>query len=344
MKPLSRRQFVQAATAVAALGVGRGLWAQAKPEKRQITLAVDDRSSLLHLPLVLADQLGYFRAEGVQVLLADLATPVLAWQALSLGADVVAGHFDQVLQQQPRGHALRAFVLQTRAPQAVLGVSPKALPYFRDVKDLRERRIGVTELGSPSHRLVLQALSRSDAPIQGVEFVELGAGWGAINAYRAVQIDALCHADPLMSLLEQHGEIRVIADTRSYNDTVALFGGPVPTSCLFATEAFVTAHPQTCEAVTHALVRALKWLQTASFSDIIKTVPGRLQGDRALYLAAFNKARSSFTTDGLMPANGPQTLQQHMVRFDDTLRGATLDLSRTFTNDMAARAKARYKA
>lgn len=344
MKPLSRRQLFQVASALAAVGVGRGLWAQIRPEKRQVTLAVDDRASLLHLPLVLADQLGYFRAEGVQVLLADIAAPTPPWQALASGADVVAGSFEHVLQQQARGYGLRAFVLQTRAPQAVLGVSPKAMPHFRDVKDLKGRRIGVTVLGGPSHRLALQALSRADVPVNGTEFVELGPGWGALNAYRSAQIDALCHADPLMSTLEQHGEIRVIADTRSYNETVALFGGPLPSSCLYASETFVTTHPQTCEAMAHAVVRALKWLQTASLSDIIKVVPERLLGDRALYLAAFNKARSSYTTDGLMPANGPQTLQLSLARFDETLRAAQLELPRTFSNEMAARAKARYKA
>jgi NitT/TauT family transport system substrate-binding protein len=96
--------------------------------------------------------------------------------------------------------------------------------------------------------------------------------------------------------------------------------------------------------MAHAVVRSLKWLQTASLSDIIKTVPERLLGDRALYLAAFNKARSSFTTDGLMPANGPQTLQLSLARFDETLRAVALELTRTFSNEMAARAKARYKA
>lgn len=344
MKPLSRRQLFQVASAVAAVGVGRGLWAQTRLEKRQVTLAVDDRTSLLHLPLVLADQLGYFRAEGLQVLLADIASPTPAWQALSSGADVVSGSFEHVLQQQARGHGLRSFVLQTRAPQAVLGVSPKALPYFRDVKDLKGRRVGVTVLGGPSHRLAQQALARVDTPVNGVEFVEVGPGWGALSAYRSAQIDALCHADPVMSTLEQHGEIRVVADTRSYNETVLLFGGPLPSSCLYANETFVTTNPQTCEVMAHAVVRALKWLQTASLSDIIKAVPERLLGDRALYLAAFNKARSSFTSDGMMPTSGPQTLQQHLARFDESLRGTTLELSRTFSNEMAARAKARYKA
>lgn len=344
MKPLSRRHFIQAATAVAAVGVGHSPWAQTKPEKRQITLAVDDRTSLLHLPLLLADQLGYFRAEGLQVLLADIAAPTPPWQALASGADVVSGSFEHVLQQQARGLNLRSVVLQTRAPQSVLGVSPKAMPHFRHLADLKGRRIGVTALGGPSHRLVLQALSRADSPVNGIEFVEMGPGWGALNAYRSTQIDALCHADPLMSMLEQHGEIRVIADTRSYAETVTLFGGPLPSSCLYANDSFVTNHPQTCEAMVHAVVRALKWLQTASLSDIIKAVPERLLGDRALYLAAFNKARSSFTPDGLMPANGPQTLQKHLARFDESLSGVTLDLPRTFSNEMAARAKARYKA
>lgn len=342
MNRLSRRHVLQAAGAAAAVGLGRGLWAQTKPEKRQITVAVEGRASLLQLPLVLAEQLGYFRAEGLNVLLADVSGA--PWQALGHGADLVAGAYEHTLQQQARGQWLQAVMLQTRTPQAVLGVSPKAMPQFRQVTDLRGRRVGVTALGSVSHRLVQQVLVRGGLPAQAAEFVEVGAGWTALNAYRSGQIDALCHIDPVMSTLEQYGEIRVVSDTRSFNETVALFGGPLPASCLYAPEAFVAAHPQTCEAVVHAMVHALKWLQTAGPSDIIKTVPERLLEDRALYLAAFGKARSAYTTDGLMPAAGPATLWQHLARFDEALKGATPDLARSFNNTMALRAKARFKA
>lgn len=339
---LSRRHLLKAASAAAAVGVGQGLWAQARPEKRQLTLAVEGRASLLQLPLVVAEQLGYFRAEGVGVLLADTSGP--AWQALGQGADLVAGAFEHTLLQQARGQWLQALVLQSRSPQTVLGVSPKALPQFRSVADLRGRRVGVMALGSGSHRLAQQVLMRAGLPAHGAEFVEVGAGWTALNAYRSGQIDALCHVDPVMSTLEQYGEIRVVSDTRSFSETLALFGGPMPASCLYAPEAFVAANPQTCEAVVHALVHALKWLQTAGPSDIIKTVPERLLGDRALYLAAFGKARSAFTTDGLMPTDGPPTVWQHLARFDESLKGVTPDLARSFNNTMAQRAKARFKA
>jgi ABC-type nitrate/sulfonate/bicarbonate transport system substrate-binding protein len=67
----------------------------------------------------------------------------------------------------------------------------------------------------------------------------------------------------------------------------------------------VQKNPNTCQALANAIVHGLKWLQTAGPSDIIKTVPeGYLLGDRALYLASFNKVREAISLDGMIPDEG----------------------------------------
>ena len=43
------------------------------------------------------------------------------------------------------------------------------------------------------------------------------------------------------------------------------------TACLYTRADFVKANPNTCQALANAVVRGLKWLQTAGPSDIIKT-------------------------------------------------------------------------
>ena len=108
---------------------------------------------------------------------------------------------------------------------------------------------------------------------------------------------------------------------------------------------FVQQNPKTCQALAYATVHALKWLQTAGPSDIIKTVPeSYLLGDRGLYLAAFNKLRESICPDGLMPDDGPRTALKALSGFDLTLDLKKIDLQKSFTNDMAKRAKDRFKA
>ncbi len=98
------------------------------------------------------------------------------------------------------------------------------------------------------------------------------------------------------------------------------------------------------QALTNAMVRALKWLQKAGPSDLIKMVPENfLLGDRALYStpSASDAKRSRPTAASRRPARRRRcsTLQA----FEPDLRGKKIDLSKTFTNDFVKKANAKYK-
>ena len=66
-----------------------------------VTIAVGGQGVLYHLPLVLADQLGFFREEGLDVVVSDFPAGALAVQAVQSGAaDVCVGAFEHTLRQQ----------------------------------------------------------------------------------------------------------------------------------------------------------------------------------------------------------------------------------------------------
>ena len=145
--------------------------------------------------------------------------------------------------------------------------------------------------------------------------------------------------------IRNKGEVRIISDTRTLKGTQEVFGGPMPAGCLYAPSEFVQKNPGTVQALTNAMVHALKWLQTAGPSDIIKTVPeSYLLGDRALYLASFNKVREAISLDGLIPEQGPRTALAALASFEPTIKADRIDLGKTFSNDFARRAKERFKA
>jgi NitT/TauT family transport system substrate-binding protein len=119
----------------------------------------------------------------------------------------------------------------------------------------------------------------------------------------------------------------------------------MPAACLYAPMEFLQKNPNTAQALTNAIVHGLKWLQTAGPSDIIKTVPeSYLLGDRGLYLASFDKVRESIALDGVFPEEGGKTALRALASFDATLKADKIDLAKTWTNQFAARAKARFKA
>lgn len=343
---LDRRAFVSAAAMAAAAAVSPVLWAQPRLEKSKVAIAVGGKAAFYYLPLTIAEQLGYFKAEGLEVEISDFAGGSRALQAVVGGsADVVSGAYEHTINLQSKGQQFQAFVLQGRAPQISMGISPKTMPNYKSVADLKGKKIGVSAPGSSTNMVASLILSRAGLSASDVSFIGVGTAAGALAAFRAGQIDAMSNTDPVMTMLEQKGEIRIIADTRTLKGTTEVFGGPMPAGCLYAPQEFVRQHPNTVQALSNAIVHALKWLQTAGPGDIIKTVPeSYLLGDRALYLAAFNKVREAISPDGMFPDEGGKTALRALASFEPGLKADKIDLARTYTNDFARKAKLHFKA
>lgn len=342
-----RRNISKAVVGLLAAGVAAPrLLAQPRQENSRVSIAVGGKASLYHLPLTVALQLGYFRAEGLAVEVTDFSDGAGALDALTQGhVDLVSGAYEHTIVRQGRGQSLRAFVLQGRAPQIAVGVSTRAMPGFRALSELRGRRIGVSAPDTSTSRVARMVLRRAGLEAGDVRYVGVGTSTGAIAALRSGQIDAISNVEPVMSVLEHRGEVKIISDTRTLKGTRALFDGLMPSGCLFAPAEFIRQHPAVCQAMANAIVRALKWLRTAGPGDIIRTVPeAYLLGDRGLYLSAFNKVSEAFSLDGLLHEDSARTALQVMAVLEPTVRADRLDLSRTYTNEFASRAKLKFKA
>ncbi len=338
---MQRRQFTAAGLAlVAAPALVR---AQAL-EKPKLTIAVGGKNLLYYLPLTIAEQLGYFKAEGLDVTIADFAGGSQALRAVVGGsADVVSGAFEHTVNMQAKGQRLRAFVLQGRAPQIVLGVNPKTMPGYKTVADLKGKKIGVTAPGSSTNVMANFVLAKAGLKPSDVSIIGVGAGNGAVAAMKSGQIDAISNLDPVISLLARAGDIKIVSDTRVVAEADRVFGGPMPAACLYAPQAFIDKHPATVQALANAIVRADKWIQKAGPGDVIKTVPESfLLGDRAVYIDAFLAAKGALSPDGLFPDKGPQTAFNALASIDKEIAGAKLDLAAVYTNDFVKKALAKY--
>jgi NitT/TauT family transport system substrate-binding protein len=343
---MSRRSLLGEAAMIAACLTAPSLRAQGRPEKSKIVIAVGGKTAFSHLPLTISEQLGYFKAEGIELEISDVSGGARAMQAMVGGvADVGAGAFEHTIHLQSKNQLFQAFVLQGRAPQVAFGVSMRALPEYKTIADLRGKKIGLASPGASTNMIANLVLARGGLRPSEVNFIEVGGSSSGLAALRSNQIDAICNTDPVMTMLEQKGDVKIIGDTRTLKGTLEVFGGPMPSACLYAPVEFVQKNPNTCQALANAMVRGLKWLQTAGPGDIIKTVPeSYLLGDRALYLASFNKVRESISPDGLLPEDGARTALKALAGFDPLIRPEKIDLAKTYTNEFARRAKARFQA
>ncbi len=341
---MQRRRLIRAAlagTAAFALpAIGR---AQAV-EKPKLTLAVGGKNLLYYLPLTVAEVRGYLKDEGLDVTIADFAGGSRALQALIGGsADIVSGAFEHTINMQVKGQRLRAFVLQGRAPQIVLGINPKTMPDYKSVADLKGKKLGVTAPGSSTNVLANFVIGKAGLKPTDISIIGVGAGSGAVAAMRSGQIDAISNLDPVITLLTRSGDLKIVSDTRVVAEAERVFGGPMPAGCLYTQQTFLDRNPNTAQALANAIVRADRWIQGAGAGDIIKAVPENyLLGDRAVYVDAFLAAKGALSPDGMFPEAGPETARRALASIDKEIADAKIDLGAIYTNDFVRRANAKY--
>lgn len=346
--PAARRAWLVRALAALAgsslLMAAGALHAQA-PEKKQVTIAVGGKSALYYLPLTIAEQLGYFKDEGLEVEIADFAGGAKSLQAVVGGsADVVAGAYEHTINLQSRKQYFTEFALIGRAPQISLGIAKAKMAAYNSPKDLKGMKIGVSAPGSSTNMVANYVMAQGGLTPKDASFIGVGTGAGAVAAIRSGQLDAISNTDPIMTMLERSGDVTIVATSRTLKGTEQIFGGPMPAGSLYAPESFVKQNPNTVQALANAIVRANLWLQTAGPSDIVKTVPeSYLLGDRAVYLAAYANVKDALSPDGMMSEAGARTTLKALQSFNDKLDPAQIDLSRTWTNDFVKKSLAKYR-
>jgi NitT/TauT family transport system substrate-binding protein len=342
----SFRNLIVAACAFAAVALPFAVQAQGKPEKTKVSIAVGGKSGFYYLPLTIAERLGYFKDEGLDVEISDFEGGSKALQAVVGGsADVVSGAWENTIDQQPKGLNMQGFVLMGRYPAISVGIAKAKAANYKSPKDLKGMKIGVSAPGSSTNRMVWHLLAKDGLKPEDVAIIGVGSSSGAIAAMTNGQLDGMSNVDPVMTMLETSGAVVLIADTRTAKGTEAVFGSAdMPAASLYAPISFVQKNPNTVQALTNAIVRALLWLQKATPDQVVATVPPEyLLGNKTIYLDSYNKVKAAYSPDGLFNDAGAQNTLKYLAAFNSALKPADIKLGQTYDNSYAQKALAKYK-
>jgi NitT/TauT family transport system substrate-binding protein len=309
----------------------------------KVQLAVGGKPALFYLPLTVTERLGYFKQEGLDVEISDFAGGGRALQALMGGsADVVTGSFDHTIQMHAKGQPIMGVVELGRIPGFVLGVLTSKAGAYRGPADLKGMKIGITAPGSSTHFMARYLMAQAGLKPDDAAFIGTGTGQTAVAAVRRGEIDALINVDPVISLLESEGGIKVVADTRTLEGTRRVYGGAYPAAVLYTTPAYIQSNPAAVQSMVNALVRGLRWMHGRSAEEIAKVMPEEYAlGNRENYVRSIRNSLGMFSPDGRFGREGPEIALKVLRQFDPDVQRATIDLAKTYTDDFVAKVPAR---
>ena len=147
----------------------------------RLVITIGGSDKIVYLPAKLAERLGYFQAQGVEVELRSEAAGVEARDALLSGAvQGVVGFYDHTIALQAKGKLVQSVVQFTVAPGEALLVSARSAATLRSPADLRGRIVGVTGLGSSTSFLTHYLVLAHGLKPTEVNLVPAGAGIAAL--------------------------------------------------------------------------------------------------------------------------------------------------------------------
>jgi len=296
-------------------------------------MAVGGQTQFIYLPLTLADRLGYFKDEGIQVEISDLRGGSEALAALMGGSvDMVTGFYEHTIRARAQGKHLVMVTLFDRYPGLVLMVGKQHLHEVHSIKDLVGKPVGVTAPGSSTDQLVKYILRQNGLDPQSIPVVTGGTAT-MLAAFQQDRVWAGVTVDPLASKLERDGIARPLYDTRTEKGTVDIFGGPWPAGGFYTSAEFIQQRRDVVQSMVRAGVRVLRYLQEHSAEEIAAAMPETFwAGDRDQYIASLRGNLSMYSPDGLMPPEGPPNVLKTLSLVDERIPAAKVDLTQTYDN------------
>lgn len=306
----------------------------------KVTIMVGGYEKHIYLPAKLAESLGYFKAEGLDVELLNEGAGVDAENEMLAGAvQGVVGFYDHCVDLQTKGKYVESVVQFSQAPGEVELVSSKH-PEVKTMADLRGKSLGVTGLGSSTNFLTQYLMVKAGVPLGEFTSLPVGAGTTFIAAMQQDKIQAGMTTEPTISRLLKTGEARILVDMRSIEKTKQALGGTYPAASLYMPTDWVEKNKPTVQKLANAFVKTLKFISTHSAAEIAEKMPKDFYvGDKDAYIKALADGKSMFTSDGVMPAGGPETVLAVLSGFSKNVKGKTVDLSKTYTTEFVKNAK-----
>ncbi len=303
----------------------------------KVRLAIH-RDPIAFLPLRVAQDLGYYRQEQIDVELSEVAGGSKAIEALLGGSvDVAVGSVSDVVLLASHGHPVRCFFVLYTRPIVALAVAPRLSAKIQSIRDLNGHTVGVSAPGSASHQLLNFLLASNGLSPHDVNIVSVGMSTSSIAALENGKIDAgVLIASAVTNFENRHPGTRFLVDTRTRAGAQSAFGSDAfPSLALIAEDAWLEKHGDAARRLVRAARKGLTWMRESNLEQVREALPeaARMSNAESDY-GAIRDIQQVISVDGLMPADAPQTIVRVLMASDE--RVAQVKLARLYTNEFAS--------
>ena len=253
--------------------------AAAANEKQLVTV----RMSVDEDPIVmrLAESLGYFKQEGLNIVRVDLerlgTQDYLIQEPLVKGRIDAAYHwFNHAIFGARHGFPIKAVMLFNDAPGMTILVANPLKDQIRSAADFKGKRVAEGAGYGTKSVITNYLASRAGLPPGSYTAVMTGKAGrqeAVISGLKQGEVDVMTFQEPITSALLETGMVSTLYDLNTRESTSRVLGAPFPAQCLLMSPGFIQDHPLTAQRLVNALVRTMRFVNAHSADEIAAKLP-----------------------------------------------------------------------
>ena len=229
----------------------------------------------------IADSLGYFTQEGLEIVPVDITKFVkedyLIQEPLVNGqVDVVEHWFNHTIFGARHDLPIKAVLMLNDAPAMKVMVANRMKDQIKSAADFKGRNVA-EGAGYATKAVVTRYLAKqaglprnSYNPINHPTENRLKLVLGDLKADK---LDVMTFQEPITSGLMETNQVSTLYDLTSREGTVKALGTAFPAQSILMAPQFIKDHPETVQRLVNAYVRALRYLNSHSIDDILSHLP-----------------------------------------------------------------------
>jgi NitT/TauT family transport system substrate-binding protein len=283
VRRLQRFAVLMGRLGLSLLGMPAVLWAQ---DLGKLTVAYSSRS-IAPIDYFIAEQNGFFKAEGLDVRLVQIRANVAVMATLASEVDVL-GSITTAISAAQRGAPIKVLAVTLHRPLFWL----VARPEFKNISDLKGKVLGVVSLGGAQHTALRYMLRKGGLnPDTDATTILAGDVPTQLQSLASNAIQAAALSPPIVIVARDRFKMNVLASVLQEYPTIQ--------NGVAVTEKTLKAQPKAMRALLKARAKASRQFHENPQVpiDVIAKV---LQVDKDTARETYLLSKSGFTQNGIV--------------------------------------------